>query len=595
MATIIRIKRSSTAGNPATLAAGEMAYSSLAGGVNNGGDRLYIGTGTETNGDAANHEVIGGKYFTSMMDHAPGTLTASSAILVDSSSKINMLKVDNIQLDSSTIDTLDGNALKMGQQVNMESNKIINLGTPSAGTDAATKAYVDGITGGGSITLQGAGDTGTVNVSLADSALSVLGGTGLTSSATGTAITVNLDNTAVTAGSYGSATSVPVLTVDAQGRITAASTASVSSTLNVKSGQAGGDSSDISLIDSALTFGTGTGIDVFVSGATVTYSAELATTSNIGAASFNGNDFNVVAGAVSLSGNIGGASIPLQFLVDGGDSAVASGGAITINGGEGIDVVAPTANSIRVDAEDATTTNKGVASFATANFTVSSGAVSAKDVTLGSTTLSLGGSTTTLAGLTQLDVDNVRILDNTVGSTSGTLFIDPAPLDSDAGTVIVRGDLQVQGTTTTINSTEVNIGDKNLNLADSADNNGEADGAGLTIGSSSYTGTKPAFVYDGATDRWDPNKPLDIPHASLDSAVFLNGVGLGERIEDHLANSFLQAGEGIDLNYVDGSNQLTVAAELATASNPGVASFSSDNFTVTTGEVTITTIDGGTF
>ena len=595
MATIIRIKRSSTAGNPATLAAGEMAYSSLAGGVNNGGDRLYIGTGTETNGDAANHEVIGGKYFTSMMDHAPGTLTASSAILVDSSSKINMLKVDNIQLDSSTIDTLDGNALKMGQQVNMESNKIINLGTPSAGTDAATKAYVDGITGGGSITLQGAGDTGTINVSLADSALSVLGGTGLTSTATGTAITVNLDNTAVTAGSYGSATSVPVLTVDAQGRITAASTASVSSTLNVKSGQAGGDSSDISLIDSALTFGTGTGIDVFVSGATVTYSAELATTSNIGAASFNGNDFNVVAGAVSLSGNIGGASIPLQFLVDGGDSAVASGGAITINGGEGIDVVAPTANSIRVDAEDASTTNKGVASFATANFTVSSGAVSAKDITLGSTTLSLGGSTTTLAGLTQIDVDNVRILDNTVGSTSGTLFIDPAPLDSDAGTVIVRGDLQVQGTTTTINSTEVNIGDKNLNLADSADNNGEADGAGLTIGSSSYTGTKPAFVYDGATDRWDPNKPLDIPHASLDSAVFLNGVGLGERIEDHLANSFLQAGEGIDLNYVDGSNQLTVAAELATVSNPGVASFSSDNFTVTTGEVTITTIDGGTF
>lgn len=595
MATIIRIKRSSTAGNPATLAAGEMAYSSLAGGVNNGGDRLYIGTGTETNGDAANHEVIGGKYFTSMMDHAPGTLTASSAILVDSSSKINMLKVDNIQLDSSTIDTLDGNALKMGQQVNMESNKIINLGTPSAGTDAATKAYVDGITGGGSITLQGAGDTGTINVSLADSALSVLGGTGLSSTATGTAITVNLDNTAVTAGSYGSATSVPVLTVDAQGRITAASTASVSSTLNVKSGQAGGDSSDISLIDSALTFGTGTGIDVFVSGATVTYSAELATTSNIGAASFNGNDFNVVAGAVSLSGNIGGASIPLQFLVDGGDSAVASGGAITINGGEGIDVVAPTANSIRVDAEDASTTNKGVASFATANFTVSSGAVSAKDITLGSTTLSLGGSTTTLAGLTQIDVDNVRILDNTVGSTSGTLFIDPAPLDSDAGTVIVRGDLQVQGTTTTINSTEVNIGDKNLNLADSADNAGEADGAGLTIGSSSYSGTKPAFVYDGATDRWDPNKPLDIPHASLDSAVFLNGVGLGERIEDHLANSFLQAGEGIDLNYVDGSNQLTVAAELATASNPGVASFSSDNFTVTTGEVTITTIDGGTF
>ena len=127
MATIIRIKRSGTAGNPATLAAGEMAYSFLAGGPSNGGDRLYIGTGTETNGDAANHEVIGGKYFTSKLDHTPGALTASSALIVDSNGKLNLFKVDNIQLDSSTIATLNNGALKFNQILNMQDNKVTNL------------------------------------------------------------------------------------------------------------------------------------------------------------------------------------------------------------------------------------------------------------------------------------------------------------------------------------------------------------------------------------------------------------------------------------------------------------------------------------
>ena len=83
MASIIRIKRSSVSGNPATLGTGELAYSALTDNGSNGGDRLYIGMGTETAGNAANHIVIGGKYFTDMLDHTPGTLTASSAIIVD--------------------------------------------------------------------------------------------------------------------------------------------------------------------------------------------------------------------------------------------------------------------------------------------------------------------------------------------------------------------------------------------------------------------------------------------------------------------------------------------------------------------------------
>jgi hypothetical protein len=109
MASIIRIKRSTTAGDPSTLGAGELAYSSLAGTQANGGDRLYVGVGTETAGNAAAHIVIGGKYFTDLLDHAHGTLTASSAIVVDADSKINVLNVDNLTLDGNTISSTDSN------------------------------------------------------------------------------------------------------------------------------------------------------------------------------------------------------------------------------------------------------------------------------------------------------------------------------------------------------------------------------------------------------------------------------------------------------------------------------------------------------
>lgn len=111
MASIIRIKRSSVSGNPGTLGAGELAYSNLTDNGSNGGDRLYIGMGTESNGNAANHVVIGGKFFTDRLDHTAGTLTASSAIVVDSNSKIDQLNVDNLTLNGNTISSTntDGN------------------------------------------------------------------------------------------------------------------------------------------------------------------------------------------------------------------------------------------------------------------------------------------------------------------------------------------------------------------------------------------------------------------------------------------------------------------------------------------------------
>jgi hypothetical protein len=67
----------------------------------------------------------------------------------------------------------------------------------------------------------------------------VLGGTGISMSGTGATRTVTLANTAVTAGSYGSATQVPNFTVDAQGRLTAAGNTTISGV--TPGGAAGGD------------------------------------------------------------------------------------------------------------------------------------------------------------------------------------------------------------------------------------------------------------------------------------------------------------------------------------------------------------------
>src|SRR6056300_907395 len=95
MATVIQIKRSGVAGSPAELAQGELAYSYLPDNGSNGGDRLYIGTGTETNGVAADIEVIGGVYFTSKYPTTFGTVEASKLLSVDSNSAINSLNVGN--------------------------------------------------------------------------------------------------------------------------------------------------------------------------------------------------------------------------------------------------------------------------------------------------------------------------------------------------------------------------------------------------------------------------------------------------------------------------------------------------------------------
>ena len=120
-------------------------------------------------------------------------------------------------------------------------------------------------------------------------------------------------------------------------------------------------------------------------------------------------------------------STTLNIAGDTGTDAIAHlTDTLTFTGGEGIDTTV-TNNVLTIAGEDATTSNKGIASFETANFTVTSGAVATKNITLGSTTLTNGSTTTTLGGLLQLDVDNLRIDGNSIISTdtNGGITLDP--------------------------------------------------------------------------------------------------------------------------------------------------------------------------
>jgi hypothetical protein len=99
-------------------------------------------------------------------------------------------------------------------------------------------------------------------------------------------------------------------------------------------------------------------------------------------------------------------------VTDGSNSTATSlGGTVTFSAGEGIDV-AESSGTVRYSAEDATTSNKGVASFSSDNFAASSGAITIKDA--GVATAELQDNAVTTAKITDSNVTTVKIADSNV-------------------------------------------------------------------------------------------------------------------------------------------------------------------------------------
>ena len=347
-------------------------------------DRLFIG---ETSGGDVVAKVIGGQLYTDMMDHTAGVLTASSAIITDSNNKIDHLIVDNLDFNLNHITSTN-------------TNGNINI-TPN---------------GSGNVVIDGLAHP------TAD-------------------------------GSNGQ-----FLKTDGSGNLSFGTVVS-SFTIAAESGTA-----DVVNTGETLTFAAGEGIDTVVSANTITITGEDATTTNKGVASFNSGHFAVNSGAVTIAANgiddtlidwgTGSNQVSTDDVPEGStnlfytDERVDDRVSNLIVAGEGVDVTYNDgAGTFTLAGEDATTSNKGIASFATADFAVSSGAVTIKSagvsntqlvndgITIGSDDTSLGGTITDLNGITSLDVDNITVDGNAISTTNSNGNLDLTPNGS--GTVTV--------------------------------------------------------------------------------------------------------------------------------------------------------------
>jgi hypothetical protein len=118
-----------------------------------------------------------------------------------------------------------------------------------------------------------------------------------------------------------------------------------------------------------------------------------------------------------------------------------------------------------------------------------------------------------------------------------TFTIDPSTHGDATGKVIILGDLQVDGTTTTINSTTLEVDDKNIELSKGAANKAASDGAGISIDLG--TDGAASINYSSTDDRFNINKPINVSGSSsfVDTRITNSAVDVRPLVVNAIAST----------------------------------------------------------
>jgi len=545
MATIIQIKRSSGTSAPSTLKLGELAYTYGTGTQGNLGDRLFIGEGgVDGNGDANNITVIGGQYFTDQLDHAQGTLTASSAVLVDANKAIDEFIIGNSTSTGGTLKLNEGTDNGAHYAAIKAPNSLAasyTLTLPSDDGDANQFLQTDGSGNlswadvSSTITL--AADSGSNDTFTTGNTLTFTGGTGIDTTVSDDTITIAVDATIATASST---TTFTNKTFDANGtgnsitNIEVADLASGVLDTDLSSVSASDDTlasakaikayvdSQVTAIDvdiaadtgtiaitdaETLTFTGGTGIDTSATGNAVTFAIDSSVTTNSGTQTLTNKTIDSASNTLTLDlseGTLTGTTAEFNSALSDGSFATLAGTETLTN--KTIDTANNTITVSEADISD-------LQSYILAD---STDTLQNKTIDSASNTITLDLSEGTLTGT--LAEFNTAVSDATLVSTTGTETLSnktlTAPKFVDGGFIAdANGNelILLQTTTSAVNELEITNaatgnavqiattgGDTNIDLKISPKGSGVVD-----VDSSRITNvTDPSGAQDAATKAY---------------------------------------------------------------------------------------------